>query len=236
MGQKPEWLPYFGPMLAFAAMLALSDFVEDQALALLALRFAVPLLVFLLFLSGGCYPELKGFRPGWGGAALDVLFGLLVVVVWVAPYLVWLNLRPDATANFDPGAAGPGLRTTLLALRFAGFVVVTPFIEELLVRSYLMRAVDVYPADDFRRIPIGTFAWRSFLATVAWFTLTHARWEWPVAFLAGVLYNLWLYRRKHIGSLILAHAATNAALFGLVLWSATSPAPPGSLWDLWFFL
>jgi hypothetical protein len=70
--------------------------------------------------------------------------------------------------------------------------------------------------------------------TVAWFTFTHASWEWPVAFLGGVLYNLWLYRRKHIGSLILAHAVTNAALFFLVV--GGERAGTGGVWDLWFFL
>jgi CAAX prenyl protease-like protein len=223
-------------MVAFAAVLAAADYVEGQAVTLLALRGAVPLLVFLFFLSRGCYPELKNFQPGWAGLVLDGLFGLLVLVVWVAPYLAWPGLRPDASAAFDPNAAGEGLRPVLLGLRFAGFVGVTPIIEELLVRSYLMRAADVYPSDrDFQQIPVGTFAWRSFLVTVAWFTFTHAQWEWPVAFLAGVLYNLWLYRRKHIVSLVVAHAVTNAGLFVLVAWGSSQHAPD-TLRDLWFFL
>jgi CAAX prenyl protease-like protein len=234
--QKAEWLPYFAPMVAFAIVLAASDYFEGQAAALLALRFAAPLLVFLFFLSRGSYPELSGFRPGWGGFALDVFFGLLVMGVWVAPYLIWPSLAPASEA-FDPAAAGEGWRPVLLALRFAGFVVVTPFIEELLVRSYLIRAVDIYPSDrDFREIPVGTFAWRSFLVTVGWFTLTHAEWEWPVALLAGVLYNLWLYRRKHIASLVIAHAVTNASLFLLVVWGAADANTPAILRDLWFFL
>jgi len=230
-------LPYFGPMAAFAAVMAAAGYVEGHEVAFLALRVVFPLLLFLFFLLRGCYPELKNFRPGWAGLVLDVCFGLLVMAVWVAPYLVWPSLRPAASEAFDPQAVGAGLRPVLLGLRFSGFVVVTPFIEELLVRSYLLRAVDVYPGDrDFREIPIGTFAWRSFLVTVAWFTLTHAEWEWPVAFLAGVLYNLWLYRRKHIVSLVVAHAVTNASLFFLVVWGSTDAAAPGVLRDLWYFL
>lgn len=236
LGQKPEWLPYFGPMVAFAAVLAASDYIDGYDAVLLGLRFAVPLLLFLFFLSRGCYPELGGFRPGWAGALQDVILGLGVAVVWAAPYLAWPGLRPDGAEAFDADLAGAGLRPLTLGLRFAGFVVVTPFIEELLVRSYLIRAADIYPADrDFREIPVGTFAWRSFLLTVAWFTFTHAQWEWPVAVAAGVLYNLWLYRRKHIGSLILAHAVTNAALFAFVVWVSTE-AGSGTFWDLWFFL
>jgi CAAX protease family protein len=237
LSQKFEWLPYFGPMLGFAAVLAAAGYVEGHAVAFLGLRFAVPLLVFLFFLSRGCYPELENFRPGWAGLALDVIFGLLVMGVWVAPYLLWPSLVPGASEAFDPGAAGEGFRSLSLGLRFAGFVVVTPFIEELLVRSYLIRAVDVYPAErDFREIPVGAFAWRSFLVTVAWFTFTHAEWEWPVAFLTGVLYNLWLYRRKHIASLVLAHAVTNGSLLLLVVWAAGNDAAPAILRNLWFFL
>ncbi len=235
--QKTEWLPYFGPMLAFAGVLAAAGNIEGHSLLFLGLRCAVPLALFLFFLSRGCYPELANFRPGWTALALDILFGLFVTGVWVAPYLVWPGLAPGASEAFDPAAAGGGFQSLSLGLRFAGFVVVTPFIEELLVRSYLIRAVDVYPADrDFREIPVGTFAWRSFLVTVAWFTLTHAQWEWPVAFLSGVLFNLWLYRRKHVASLVLAHAVTNGSLFLLVLWGSSNPAAPAFLRDLWFFL
>jgi CAAX prenyl protease-like protein len=223
-------------MVAFAAVLAIADYVEGYDLAFLGLRAAVPALLFVFFLTRGCYPELGGFRPGWGGALLDVILGLVVALVWAAPYLAWPDLRPDPPEAFDASMAGAGLRPLTLGLRFAGFIVVTPFVEELLVRSYLIRAAEVYPADrDFREISVGAFAWRSFLVTVAWFTFTHAEWEWPVAAAAGVLYNLWLYRRRHIGSLILAHAATNAALFCFVVWSS-SEAGSGGFWDLWFFL
>jgi CAAX prenyl protease-like protein len=237
LGQKADWLPYFAPMAVFAAAMAAASYAPGYDFAFLGLRVALPLLLFLYFLSRGCYPELKGFTPGSGGVVADVLFGLLVAGVWVAPYLLWLSLRPDPSEAFNPNVNGAGFRTAILALRFAGFAAVTPFIEELLVRSYLMRMVDVYSSDrDFREIPVGTFAWPSFLVTVAWFTLSHARWEWPVAFLAGVLYNLWLYRRKHIASLVLAHAVTNAALFFLVVWGAASDSAPLVLRDLWFFL
>jgi CAAX protease family protein len=237
LGEKAEWLPYFGPMVVFAVVLGAGGFVEGHAVAFLALRFALPLLLFLFFLSRGCYPELQNFHPGRAGLVLDVLFGLLVMAVWVAPYLTLPVLLPGSSEVFEPAAAGEGFRSLSLGLRFAGFVVVTPFIEELLVRSYLIRAVDVYPADqDFRAIPVGTFTWRSFVVTVAWFTFTHAKWEWPVAFLGGVLYNLWLYRRKHIASLIVAHAVTNASLFLLVVWGSGNAAAPLAFRDLWFFL
>ena len=30
---------------------------------------------------------------------------------------------------------------------------------------------------------------------------------------AGVIFNLWLYRRRHLGAVIVAHAAANASLW-----------------------
>lgn len=215
----------------FAIVLALEDYFGGRPAVFLGLCFAAPFVVFLIFLFRGCYPELQNFRPGLGGLTLDILFGLLVMAIWVAPYLIWPGLRPSSSEAFDAGNST--LRPLLLTFRFLGFALVTPFIEELLVRSYLIRAVDLYPSDrDFREIPVGAFAWRSFLFTVAWFTLTHAMWEWPVAFVTGILYNLWLYRRRHIGSLILAHAVTNASLFFVVMAAGQAQG----YWNLWFFL
>lgn len=226
-----DWLPYFGPMLGFALVLTAADYLPGASpLLLLVLRAAVPLGLFLYFYLRGSYPELHDFKPG-AAAGLDVLVGLGVAALWMAPYVLgWLE-RPGGEESFDAGIAGPELEPLVLGLRLVGFAAVTPFIEELLVRSFLMRVTDVIDTDrDFRELPIGQFAWRSFAVTLVWFTFTHAQWEWPVAFLTGVVYNLWLYRRRHIGALILTHAATNAALFGAVVWAA------GRGRDWWFFL
>lgn len=219
-------------MIAFALVLAAGDYLpESSAFGLAAMKVLAPLLLFRYFQRKGCYPELSGFRFS-AGSVLDVLVGLLVAAVWMAPYLLWEGLRPaDAGVAFDPAAAGPDMKMSMLALRLAGFAFVTPFVEELLVRSFLMREAEVYDtAESFRSIPIGVFAWKGFLFTLVWFTFTHATWEWPVAFATGIIYNVWLYKRRHIGSLILTHAVTNAALFAAVIWA------DGVGRDWWFFL
>ena len=74
---------------------------------------------------------------------------------------------------------------------------------------------------DFRKLEIARFSWRSFVVTVLWFTFTHVPWEWSVAALAGVIFNLWLYRRKHLMSVVVAHAAANATI-----WLAVVLGPP----------
>ncbi|MCB1022376.1 MAG: hypothetical protein KDC27_20780, partial [Acidobacteria bacterium] len=144
MERNTDWAPYFGPMLGFAAVLAAADYVPAGfELPLLALRVLVPLAIFLYFLRLGRYPELAGFTPGAGALAV-VPFGLGVAALWVAPYLAFPELRPHAGEAFDADAMGAENRLLTLGLRFAGFACVTPFIEELLVRSFLMRAADTF--------------------------------------------------------------------------------------------
>lgn len=218
-------------MIGFGLILAAPDYVPGLPQpAWLALRAAVPAALAGYFFFRGQYPELARFRPGVG-AGLDIVVGLAVTALWMAPYLIWPALRPDAAEAFDPEAVGATQRGLMLALRFAGFALVTPIVEELLVRSYLIRMAEVWDSDkSFRDVEIGLFAWRGFVFTLLWFTFTHAQWEWPVAAAACLVYNLWLYQRKHIGSLVLAHAATNASLFAAVLWGAAQGR------DWWFFL
>ena len=113
---------------------------------------------------------------------------------------------------------GESLRSVTLGLRFLGFAAVTPFMEELFVRSWLLRFLVVIDTrGDFRNVPVGTFTWLSFLVTVTWFTFTHLSWEWGVAAATGVVYNLWLYRRRQIGAVVVSHGVTNASLF-LAAW------------------
>ncbi len=216
-------------MVGFALVLAAPEYVPGvPPLGWMALRAAVPLGLLLFFAFKGSYPELGGFRPG-GTAALDVLVGLGVAGLWMAPYVWFEGMQPDASHAFDPNEGGT--RTAMLALRFAGFALVTPFIEELLVRSFLIRSADVWETGKtFRDVPVGYYTLRGFLFTLLWFTFTHAQWEWAVAAATGVIYNLWLYRRKHIGALILAHATTNAAIFAAVVWGAERGL------DWWYFL
>ena len=90
------------------------------------------------------------------------------------------------------------------------------------MRDFLMQSMDAYRANkEFTEIPIGMFTWWSFGRSLSCFTFTHAQWEWPVAFLTGVIYNIWICLRKRMGSVILAHVVTNASLFSWVVLGST---------------
>jgi CAAX prenyl protease-like protein len=210
------WWPYLAPYAVFLLLVEVAGRApEAWAPWLLVLRVALPGAWLLAYAWQGALPELRGYRPGASGLAQDVLCGVAIAALWMAPFLIFPSLqRPEAGEGFDTGIFGPGREAWALGVRLLGFALVTPFMEELFVRSFLIRLVDVIDGDmDFRKIPIARFTWRSFLVTVVWFTFTHVPWEWGVAAVAGVIFNLWLYRRRHICSVIVAHAAANAAIW-----------------------
>lgn len=227
------WWPYLVPYFTFLVLGELQSRLSPESGAWF--RIGRVLLVASLvayFVRRGAYPELRGYPRDLRRIVADVAVGLAGVVLWVAPYLLipWLP-RPGPETAFDPNALGEGVRPLVLAARFFGFALVTPVMEELFIRSFLIRVVDVYGAGgDFRKVPIGRYTAWSFWIVLGAFTLSHMPWEWPVAVAWCALANLWLYRQRHIVSVIVLHAATNAGLLLLVL------AADAWGWNLWWFV
>lgn len=231
-------VPYFAPMLAFLLLVNLGERVDQRyAMPMLFLRVGVPLGLLIYFRWRGAYTELK-FRVS-AMTLLDVAVGVALAVMWIAPYALISRLRPDMdTAAFDPSLAGAALVPLVLSLRMVGYAVVTPLMEELFMRSFLMRYVDVYDGDeDFRDQPIGKFSWRSFVVVVIVFLATHMMWEWWVMLPWAVLTNLWYYYRRDLFALVVVHAATNATiLLAAIFGSHVLPDGEGGVLSLWFFV
>ena len=231
------WAPYWAPMLAFLLTVVLGRRVpEVDEPFFLVLRVAAPLALFVFFLRRDRYPELRGAR--WGALALaDVAVGLAGAALWMAPFLFWDSLRPDEP-GFDAGQLGERGVALTLFLRGVGFVGVTPFVEELFVRSWLLRYIDVIDSRrDFRSVPIARFTWRSFLIVTLYFVFSHARWEWGVMAGWTLLTMAWFYHRGHLAPLVLVHAVTNGAIFAAVLlFDDVFRDATGAPISLWFFL
>jgi len=245
---EPGWAPYVAPYFAFLLIVQLqSPGWFDHSLLLRALQVVVPAALLVHYLRRGGFPELRGFRPGVIGVAADVALGLAIAALWIVPFEAgWLE-RPDDARAFDPDAFGGAWRDVVLGLRLAGYVVVTPFVEELFVRSFLIRAaellhvsrrgLDVDFESDFRDLPVARFAWKGFVGTVLFFTFTHVDWQWPVAFVTGVVWNLWLYWRGHILPLVISHAVANGAIYLAVVTDGLGLGPAlGRSLDLWYQL
>lgn len=216
-------------------------FPDSAQPILLFVKVLVPGLLFLHFARKGLYPELRGwvFRPG--ATLLDVLVGLLGAVLWVGPFLLFPSLRPE-TDGFDPGQLGAGVVGLTVAVRFVGYACVTPFVEELFVRSWLLRFLEVLLkpgtfGGDFRRVPIAHFYWASWLITIAYFIFSHVPFEWGVMAAWTLLTMAWFYHRRHIVPLVLVHAVTNGAIL-LFVWLSDGHIrdAAGELVDLWFLV
>ena len=235
--QDSGWAPYWAPMISFLLIVELSGRAPDEfAPIFLALRVIAPLGLFAYFALHGDYPELRGAR--WGAWALaDVAVGLAGAALWIAPFLLFDSLRPDLR-GFDASQLGEHGAWFALTLRAIGYGFVTPFVEELFVRSWLLRYIDVADTRrSFRSVPIARFAWRSFTIVMLYFVFTHARWEWGVMFGWSLLTMAWFYHRKHLAPLVLVHAVTNSAIFAFALaFDGVFRDAAGEPISLWFFL
>jgi CAAX prenyl protease-like protein len=226
-------------MFSFLALVEVKGRVGPAlAPALAVLCVAVPAGALLYHAVRSGYPELRGLRWSARDLALDVAVGLVGAALWVAPYL-WIDAaRPGSDANFDPQMFGASREWLALSLRACGFAAVTPLVEELFLRGWLARYVDVFDRPgDFRDVPIARYTRRSLATVVIFFTLSHVRWEWPVAVVWILLTQLWFYRRRHLLPLVLVHAASNLSIFVFVLLAdGRFVDGQGAPLRLWFFL
>lgn len=232
------WWAYFLPYVAFMLVVSIGDKLPDGLRGFaLPLQVAAPLGVLLFYYCRGQYPELRGYPFGIQGFALDFAVGIAGAALWMAPYLWIDSMRPDEP-GFDPSLWGASLVPLALFVRALGYGVVTPFMEELFVRSWLIRYADVCDTrDDFRDVPIGRFRWRSFAVVVVWFALSHLAWERPVAIAWVVLTTLWFYYRKNLMSLVITHAGSNLGILTFViLQSGRWLDADGNPISLWFFV
>jgi uncharacterized protein len=231
------WAPYWVPYISFLLLVELSGRVPDPFVPVLfVLRVIGPFGLFVYFLLRGEYAELRGAR--WGAWTIaDVAVGLAGAVLWVAPFLLFDLLRPSER-GFDLGQLGPGGEWFAQTLRAIGYVGVTPFVEELFVRSWLLRYVDVAETrKPFQSVPIARFTWRSFLVVTLWFVFSHVPFEWGVMLAWTLLTMAWFYYRKHLAPLVLVHAVTNGAIFAFVAcFDRVFRDASGAPISLWFFL
>jgi CAAX prenyl protease-like protein len=233
------WSPYWAPFLAFMLLIEIGRRApESSEFAFLVAKVVLPGLLVLLYLGRKAYPELLGLRWTLSGTLGDIGIGLLGAALWVAPFLLFDGLRPEPGGAFDPTMRGEAGVASVLAVRFLGYALVTPFVEELFVRSWLLRFIDVVDTRrDFRKVPMARFTWRSFLVVVGFFVFTHQPWEWGVMFAWTLLTMAWFYYRGHLAPLVLAHAVTNGAIWlFVVLCDGQFLDGDGNPISLYFFL
>jgi uncharacterized protein len=192
----------------FIRLLAGQGFFKLEATTLYYLYPVKALTVgFLLYLYKKQYHELT-FRDlaNLPASLAACAVGLLVFALWIK--MDWTLGAAGAPQGFNPALLpGRDVQIAMTVFRIAGAVLVVPLMEELFWRSFLIR----YIIDkNFDTVPMGTFTWASFLSTVILFGLEH---NYILAgIMAGILYNLLLYRTRSLAQCVLAHAVTNLAL------------------------
>ncbi|TWU59878.1 CAAX amino terminal protease self- immunity [Rubripirellula tenax] len=248
--KKPTmgWWPYVLPIVAFLVLVEVTQrFAGGDSIAMLALRVVVPLVLLAFFWVRGEYPELRFAIDKM--TPVDALLGIVLAAMWMAPYVMFPSLRPESgDGEFDPMMAGVALWPVVFGVRMIGYAMVTPWMEELFMRSFVMRYAEVLrnepstgdpsdSTDDFRKIPLAHFTWVSFLGVVGVFLATHQMWEWIVMLPWAVATNLWFYYRKSLFALIVVHAATNASiLIAAATLSGRFGDGAGGPLSLWFLV
>ncbi len=230
------WWPYLLPYLGFLLSIEIANRIPAGAAGvMLFVKPAVPLVLLSWFFARGAYPELRSSRLDLLRTPLDVLVGVVLALLWMAPYVFIAALRPDVEQPFDPDLLGAEHASLVLAVRFFGYALVTPVFEELFIRSFVMRYADVHrERGDFRLVPLARYSAVSFISTVIVFTIGHVPWEWWVAVPWVALTNLWFYWRRDLLAVIVVHGVTNATILWLAIvgggWWTDASGKPLSLW------
>lgn len=152
------------------------------------------------------YQELRDqVCTNWSECLLTLGVGVLVYLAWVR--MDWSWAMQGQPAGYNPFQAGTGVGVVLAATRLFGAAIVVPVMEELFWRSFLMRYLVTSP---FPSVRLGTFTPLSCGATVVLFGLEHHL--WLAGMMAGIAYNLLLYKTRRLWPCILAHSVTNLLL------------------------
>jgi len=151
------------------------------------------------------YTEIS-FRIRMNDLIFSIAAGIIVFYLWIN--MDWPFATLGKTEPFNPNMVGDGNMAGLLTgVRLFGAAVIVPVMEELFWRSFLIRYV-INP--KFESVPVGTFTVTSFVITVLLFGTEHTL--WLAGIMAGIIYNVILYRTRSVFCCILAHGITNLLL------------------------
>jgi membrane protease YdiL (CAAX protease family) len=207
-----------GPLLAYILLLGLVGLVPVtwQPAAIVA-RGVGSLAVVWLFRRH--LPPLG--RPHW---IIAIALGAFAAWGWSAGQQLFdhlglggrLPLMPGQRAVVDPrGELGSAeLFWATWSLRMLVAVVAVPVVEELFWRGFLLRALIDW--HHFDRLPLGHFAWVSFVGTALISTFQHPD-NWVVSIFCWLLFNAVFVWTRSLLCLMLLHGFTNLVLY-LIEW------------------
>ena len=101
-----------------------------------------------------------------------------------------------------------------LIVRIGGASIVVPIVEEIFWRGWVLRVLINYW--DFRKVPLGTYTFRSLVICSLASALEHPMWE--VGILCWLIWNLLFYWKKSLLFMMIMHGITNFALYVYVVY------------------
>jgi len=198
------WWTYGGPFVLFGVFTLVEGYVPANLYPVVYF-IKICAVTIALMIAGTARRDIT---PSGGVVPLSIALGLLVFIAWVGidKWVPYPHL--GERTGFNPFSL---LRSpwaaVFLAVRFYGLVLVVPVMEELFMRSFLLR---YFTTSNFTAVPMGTFSWSAFWIVAGLSAASHP--EWLVAVVASCAYALLLRRRRSLFAAVLAHATTNAAL------------------------
>ncbi len=213
MNSKYPWLTRALPFAVYMLFIVIHDLLNYvlpehiSVIYLTPLTYTLKIMVVgvLLIVFWKTYDELRQFRFKFLPFILAAAVGVIVFILWIN--MGWDFAIMGAPEFYNPRNLPSSFYYLFIGVRLFGAAVVVPIFEELFWRSLIIRYI-IHP--DFRSVRIGAFSWASFLISAALFGSAHH--FWLAGIMAGLIYNLLLYRTRNLWYCIIAHGVTNLIL------------------------
>ncbi|MGZ8293194.1 MAG: CAAX prenyl protease-related protein [Telluria sp.] len=196
------------PFLTYLFFIFVADMLERLGWNANDLRwlYAVKIsaVMLMLFIFRKHYTDLYNDRLGARAAAIALVTGLVVLVLWVSLDAGWMIV--GSASGFNPMTDGR-IDWLMVAVRIFGAALVVPVMEELFWRSFLMRWIE---SPEFDKVDASQLTWKAVVITVVLFGFEHNL--WLAGMVAGAAYSALYMRHRTLWSPILAHAVTNGLL------------------------
>lgn len=159
---------------------------------------------------GAALAALVAFKRGLSDSRWS--FSWPSVVLGAGVYLVWIGILRFGDSTFRPSpfdtALSPLTMAAYVALSFFSYVVVTPVIEEMAFRGFVLRRI---VSADFQHAKLSPLPWVGITISAVLFGALHGS-NWLSGIFAGLAYGIAFTRTGSLGDAIAAHATTNGLL------------------------